>query len=230
MDSQTQTWMKEEGALDATAVAEGMLARRVHRSGSARGPGAAVQNLAIFLKPLVVLATRKWFGDADLRLDALVVHGGGDAALFHPHTFRFPRVADGDDLAGTENGLLIYLGKPEHFLSLSLMLARDTKDSDDLATLIQAGAASAELASATSALAGMALPSVEIAAVQAGVKAALELGELAYKLVRAVSPSCLGLYRASWLAEKDKFGIGRHPRSGAHRVKDFDVGYTIERG
>jgi len=220
-------WLKEEGSLDASAL---LAPAKAFRSDPRRGGAPELRhNLAVFITPLIVRETGKWFGDAELRLDALVVHGGGDdTTLYHPQTFRFPRVADGDDLAGDERGLLIYLGRPAHFLTFSLMLARDRKDSDDLSQLLQASARSSEFESATAALAGAALPSAEAAALQTGLRAALALGDLAYKLIREVSPRCLGLFRASWLAEKDRFGVGRHPRSGAHEVKDFRMGYRIE--
>ena len=214
-------WLKEEGSLSATDISTGALKMR------SEGEAGSKHNLAVFLKPLVVLNTQKWFGEAELRLDALVVHGGSEGALYHPQTFRFPRVVDRDDLAGTENGLLVYLGKPAHFIGISLMLARDSTDSADLAQLLAAGAASKEFTDATSALSALALPSPHAAALQAGLGAALALGDFAYKLVRQISPSCLGLYRASWLAGKDRFGVGRHPRQGAHRVKDFEVGYEV---
>jgi len=213
-------WLREEGSITADSAELGR--------DKTRGTATSSRPLAIFLKTLVVRETGKWFGEAELRLDALVVQGGSSEPLFHPQTFHFPRVADGDDLVAEERGLLIYLGKPEHFVSISLLLARDAKGSDDLAALIQKSAESAELRSAASSIATLALPSPEVAAVKAGMTAALALGDLAYRLVSATSPRCLGLYRASWLAQKDKFGIGPHPRSGAQRVKDFEIGYEIE--
>lgn len=215
-------WLEEEGALDASVLLE-QGAR--YRSDAEEAPE---RNLAVFVRPLVVLDTRKWFGDADLRLDALVVQGGtAEETLYQPHTFRFPRTADGDDLAQDENGLLIYFGKPKHFLVLSLMLSRDTKDTDDLAHLISKRARSEETGNAFADIGALAMAAPNLAAVTAGLKVALTLGEAAYELVRAVSPKCLGLYRASWLGSRDRFGIGRHPPRGVNNVKDFQFGYQI---
>lgn len=214
-------WLKEEGSF---AVAEASHSSR-QRSGTQ--VATLEHNLAIFVQPLKVLDTHKWFGDAELRLDALVVHGGTDD-VYRPQTLRFPRVKNGDNLTGSERGLLIYLGKPKHFISISIMLARDTKDSDDLAQLIHTSVATDEVNSATSALAALALPGAPTATVQAGLSAAIALGDVAYKVVRNVSPTCLGLYRANWLAQKDRFGVGRHPRTGTHRVADFEIGCQVE--
>jgi hypothetical protein len=218
-----KTWLVEDGALTHDAILDQGGPRR------AAGDWTLENNLAVFLKPLVVFDTRKLFGSAEIRLDVLVVHGGssGTADLYHPQTFRFPRVEDGDNLAATDEGILVYYGRPEHFLVLSVMLSRDTKDSDDLASLIKAGAASEGLKTSLSALGAVIGPSVHAAAVAAGVGAALALGDLAYKLVRQTSPSCLGLFRASWLGNRHHFGIGNHPPTGAHEVEDFRFAYQV---
>jgi hypothetical protein len=186
-------------------------------------------DLAVFLKPLVVLNTKKFFGSTELRLDVLVVHGGARDVpdLYHPQTFRFPLVRDGDDLAATDKGLLVYLGKPAHFVALSVMLSRDTKDSDDLAALIQARAKSDDLKMPLAALGTVLAPSAEVAAVAAGVGAALALGDFAYKIIRQATPQCLGLFRASWLANRHRLGIGRHPARGIQAVSDFEFAYEI---
>jgi hypothetical protein len=136
-------------------------------------------------------------------------------------------VTDGDDIATGDNGVLVYYGRPSHFLALQLLLSRDTKDSDDLASLIQAQSANHELRNALSALAGILPPTPEIAVVQAGFSAALALGDVAYKLLRQLTPACLGLYRAAWLGRQHHFGIGRHPSSGVEQKKDFQFAYEI---
>lgn len=219
-------WLIEEGAFDPELAMVGE-ARTLQRGvGAGANAGKAKQNLAVFLRPLIVRQTRKWFGGAELRLDAFVVHGGAEAdGLFHPKTIRFPRVVDGDNLATGDNGLLIYYGKPSHFLVLTVALSRDTKDSDDLAALITKEAKSDDVSSLLTQLAAAASP--HVAAVQVAMQAALTLGEVAYKLLRNVSPNSLGLYRASWLANAHKFGVGRHPEAGATVIKDFELAYDI---
>jgi hypothetical protein len=219
-------WLAEEGSFDPelAMVGEARTLQRGFRGGAKTGK--AERSLAIFLKPLIVRETRKWFGSAELRLDAFVLHGGPEPQnLFHPKTVRFPRVMDGDDLAHGENGLLIYYGKPSHFLVLTVALSRDTKDSDNLEHLIAAQAKSDEVASLLTQLAASTSP--HIAAVQVAMHAALALGDVAYKLIRNVSPNCLGLYRANWLANTHRFGVGRHPPTGATVIKDFELAYDI---
>jgi hypothetical protein len=215
-------WMIQEGMTDVSEIKSAVQSRGV------RGGVKLEHNLAIFVKPLKVLDTQKWFGEAEIRMDAIVVQGGEKAdTLYHPKTFRFPRVKDGDDVATGENGLMIFYGKPAHFLALSIMLARDTKDSDDLAELIKAQAGSDDFKKAVGDLAMLAAVSPQAAVVQAAVNAGLTLGELAYKFIREISPSCLGLYRASWLGNLHRFGIGRHPKQGTETQKDFQFGYEI---
>jgi hypothetical protein len=219
-------WLHEEGALDSELAFVG---RRRGARGVAAGEGSesSATNLAVFLKPLVVNNTRKWFGEADIRLDVLVTQAGGDDGdLFKTQTFRFPRVADGDDLANADNGLLVYLGRPKHFLALTVTLARDSKDSDDLNSLIQKQAKTPEVGSVLTNLAA-AVATPHVAAVQAALQAALTLGDVAYGLIREISPKSLGLYRANWLANRDNFGVGRHPAAGSLAIKDFAFAYEI---
>ena len=95
-------WLKQEGTFDESTLKLGSAKYR-----SASDPGGAApskHNIAIFIKQLTVRETGKWFGDANLRLDALIVHGGKGEELYQPQTFRFPRVADGDNLAGEDRG------------------------------------------------------------------------------------------------------------------------------
>jgi hypothetical protein len=223
-------WMKQEGVLDPTAVLD---EEPVQRRGANRARTEAPTNLAVYLKPVVVLNTQKWFGEAELRMDIIVVHGGsGDVAdLYHPTTLRFPRVKDGNDLAATagERGILVYLGQPAHFLAMSILLARDTSDSDTLADMIKKEGQSNDVKTAFSGLAGVLTTVPHAAAVQAGVAAALTFGDIAYRLVRRASPKCLGLYRAAWLANRDHFGEGTHPTRGVTEVNDFRFAYQIVR-
>jgi hypothetical protein len=221
-------WLLEEGALDAERAFAGRGELGPFGiTGTESDEEVASSSLAIFLKPLVVTNTRKWFGEADIRLDALVAQGGGEAGdLYQPRTFRFPRVSDGEDLANADNGLLVYYGRPKHFLALTVTLARDTQDSDDLKDLIEKQARSEEVGSVLTTMAS-AIASPHVAAVQAAMQAALTFGDVAYGLIRQISPKVLGLYRANWLANKDDFGVGRHPPQGALAIKDFQLAYEI---
>ena len=221
-------WMLEEGALDPDLALVSEL-RTGDRSTDHKLEGhTAEHNLSIFLKPLVINNTRKWFGEADIRADVLVVQGGQEyGSLYAPQTFHFPRVADGDDLANRDNGLMIYYGRPKHFLVMTIMLSRDTKDSDSLADLISQQAKRKDIADVLSRMA-VAASSPHLAVVQTAIEAALIFGDVAYRLIRQISPNCLGIYRANWLARKDNFGIGHHPtKEGSFNIKDFTFAYSI---
>ena len=220
-------WLHEEGTLDAELAFINDTSSRVRSATRSIRKDTAEHNLAVFLKPLAVKDTRKWFGEADIRVDTLASQAGQETgALFKPNTFRFPRVADGDNLANEDNGLMIYYGKPKHFLVLTVTLARDTKDSDDLAAMIDKQSKSDEVSTVLTKMAA-AVASPHLAVVQTAMQAALTLGNVAYQLIRQLTPKCLGLYRTNWLANKDNFGIGRHPVVGLLNIKDFDFAYEI---
>lgn len=220
-------WIFEEGALDPELAFIGGFRSTDRFTDQKPKDYTATHNLSIFLKPLVIKNTRKWFGEADVRADVLIMQGGQESGeLYAPRTFHFPRVTDGDDLANVDNGLMIYYGRPKHFLVLTIMLARDTKDSDDLANLIATEAKREDVSSAINTMAA-AVASPHVAAVQAAMTAALTLGDVAYRLIRQISPKCLGLYRANWLAHKDNFGVGRHPEKGSFEIKDFSLAYNV---
>jgi hypothetical protein len=181
---------------------------------------------------------KKWFGEADIRLDALVVTGYGQnedpQSFYMPKTSSFGRVADGDRLPLGEGGLLIFHGAVLHFIDLFLLVSRDRKDTADLATLLAGGLRSDEIKGATGALLGMAVAAPQVATVTAAMGAATVLGEFAYRLLRAATGSTIGLYRNSHLQFRDGFGVGPHPSppQRIYRVKDLSFRYeiTLEEG
>lgn len=182
---------------------------------------------------VVVHDNRKWFGEADVRIDALVVHGypkdENPDSCYKPGTFRFSRVLDGDALPIGESGLLLFLGIPHHFLDVFITVARDTKDSDDLANLLQKATDSEEYKTALSGFRQLMSANPTAAMISAGLEASMAVGNLAYRILRKISSSTIGLYRASWLQHRDRFGEGRHPETGAHRVKDLSFSLEITR-
>lgn len=188
-------------------------------------------NLAIRLQDIMIWDTKKWFGDAEMRLDALVVHGyateGEPASFYMPQTFRFPSVKNRDRLPTGENGLLIFYGEALYFLDIFITVSRDRKDSDDLATLLSQQLQSAEVQGAVCTLLGLAVAAPQVATVTAAVGAASILGNLAYQVLSKVTGDTIGLYRTSWLQHRDGFGIGRHPQEGSHHVKDLSFWYEI---
>ncbi|BAZ13464.1 hypothetical protein NIES4071_53030 [Calothrix sp. NIES-4071] len=188
-------------------------------------------NLAIRLQDIFIWDTKKWFGDAEMRLDALVVHGnateGQQASTYTPQTFRFPGVKSGDRLPTGENGLLIFYGQALHFLDIFITVSRDRKDSDDLATLLNEQLQSKEFQGATATLLGLAIAAPQVATVTGAMGAATVLGNLTYQALRKVTSDTVGLYRTSWLQNRDNFGIGRHPKRDVHLVKDLSFWYEI---
>jgi hypothetical protein len=210
--------------------------RQIERSlgmvtrGVTRGAGE-VPSTALLIHDVIVHDVRKWFGKADVRLDALVVHGYGqenDASSFYaPQTFRFSRIGDESELQIGEGGLLLFHGRPLHFLDIFITLSRDTKDSDDLATLLKKKLGSEELKGALGSLVGLAVAAPQVAAVTAAVGAAAVLGDFTYRVIRQVSGSTIGLYRNTWLQYRDEFGVGRHPGDNSYRMDDFSFWYEI---
>jgi len=197
--------------------------------GQGRAPGVAVR-----LHDLVVHNNRKWLdflGGADARVDVVVVQGNvldGDAtACYSPATFRYQGIGDGTRLPTDDRGLLAYFGWPRHFLDLSVIVSRDRRDSDDLATLLTTKAADPEMQAAVTALTGLALANPPAAAVGAALGGAAAIGGLAYQLVRSVSDRTIGLYRGNRLAYPDRFGLGRNPTDGTYRERDLSFWYEV---
>ena len=233
-------WLMEEGSFDPAAVRAPAPQRTMRSLGAGRaataGPEdeaavstdlAAPPKVAVFLKPLVISNTRKVFGSAELRLDTIVAHAGPkEADLFQAKTIRYERVRDGQDLAdGDDSGILVYLGTPQELLMLGVTVSRDTGDSADLKELLGRTAART-VPGLVDQLGIGAIP--QVAAAQAALGAAATLLEVAYEVVRAVSPKSLGIFRANWLRSQG-FGVGRHPPTGVMRKDDIALSYEIIR-
>ncbi len=212
------------------------LDRELADSGSgARGADAGDNEptLALSIHDVVIHDNRKWFGEADVRLDALVVTGYGrehdPASFYEPKTATFARIMSSDTLQIGSGGLLAFHGKASHFVDLFLLVSRDRQDSADLATLLKSGLTSDEMKGAVGGLLGLAVAAPPIAAVTMGIAAAGVLGEFAYRVLRAATGSTIGLYRNSHLQHRDGFGIGSHPAPPDHsyRVNDLSFRYEI---
>ncbi|MBW4604126.1 MAG: hypothetical protein KME29_32290 [Calothrix sp. FI2-JRJ7] len=188
-------------------------------------------NIAIRLQDIFIWDTKKWFGDAEMRLDALVVHGcatpGEQTSIYTPQTFRFPGVKNNDRLPTGENGLLIFYGQAQHFLDIFITVSRNRQDSDDLATLLKEQLQSTEFKGAAATLLGLAIAAPQVATITGALGAASVLGNVTYQALRKVTGDTVGLYRTSWLQNRDNFGIGRHPINGSHHVKDLSFWYEI---
>ena len=65
------------------------------------------------------------------------------------------------------------------------------------------------------------------AAIAAGIGASAALGDLAYRVIRALSDKTIGMYRGSFLQYRDRFGVGRHPAGGDKFVQN-DLEFWFE--
>lgn len=224
-----RSWLIEEvKSLDNATLRE--MKRELSGLGTLRG-GPEVPNLAVRIKDVVIFDNRKWFGEANIRLDVLVIHGRSQEnkldSFYTPGTFRFGRVADGDHLPIGESGLLVFYGKPLHFMDIFITVSRDRKDSDDLAVLLSRQLQSPNISGAIGTLLGLAVSVPHVAVVAAAVEAAAIVGNFAYQILQKVTENTIGLYRTSWLQHRDRFGIGRHPEMDSYLVKDLSFWYEI---
>jgi hypothetical protein len=184
--------------------------------------------LALSIHDIVIHDNKKWFGGADVRIDALVVQGHGSTkdprSFYMPQTFRFPGVRDGEQLPTGESGLLLFYGRPAYFLDVFITVSRDHKDSDDLASIL--ATKSGDMKGAVGDLVSL-VARPEVAALRLALGAAAKLGELAYEVLRAVTGATVGLLHTSWLEYRDSFGVGRHPESDTYRLRDLSFWYEI---
>ena len=211
-----------------------LLDRELADSGpGTRGGDGEATTLAVSIHDVVIHDNRKWFGEADVRLDALVITGHGrqdaPASFYRPKTASFTRVKSADALQLGPGGLLAFYGPASHFLDILIMVSRDREDSDDLATILKGGLQSGELTGPLGALLGLAVAAPQVAAVTAAIAAAGALGDLAYRLLRRATGSTIGLYRNSHLQFRDGLGIGHHPGPppAAFRANDLSFRYEI---
>ena len=228
-----QQWLIDE-VLPPDAVAIEQMDREI--SSNQRGVRELVSqpqaiNLAVRLQDIMIWDTKKWFGEAQMRLDALVVHGyateNQPPSIYMPQTFRFPGIKSQERLPTGENGLLIFYGEALHFLDIFIIVSRDRQDSEDLATLLYKNLQSPELQGAVSTVLGLAVAAPQVSTITTAISGASILGNLAYQILSKVTGDTIGLYRNSWLQYRDGFGIGRHPQTGSHKVKDLSFYYEI---
>lgn len=222
------TWLLDEsrpldGAAQATIASSLKFANRTVRG------NRSAQPLAVRINDVVVHDTKKWFGGADIRIDAIAVTGAGTdpASFYQPTTFRFPGVRDGDRLPIESPGLIFFYGQPAHFLDIFIVVSRDRKDTKDLATLIDENVHTPEWTAAAGTLLGLAVAAPQVAVVTGAIAAAATLGNFASDILQQVTGATVGLYRASWLQSRDRFGLGRHPETGSFRQKDLEFWFEI---
>lgn len=193
--------------------------------GERNGPALAVR-----INDLIIHDTKKWFGSADIRLDTLIFHGakeGESSGFCHPTTLRFSNVEDNDRLPIEHPGQRLYYGHPLHFLDVSIFVSRDTKDSDELSSLINSELNSDVWKSGASAVLAATAVAPQAAVIVGAVSGAAILANAAYKILKNVTGNTIGLYRTSWLQRRDRFGLGRHPGKDSFRQQDFSFWYEI---
>jgi hypothetical protein len=228
-------WLVSDGA-DIDAAALRQIERELPTDIDVLHRGAeSVPSLAVSLHDVVIHSNRKWFGDANIRIDSLIVHGNGEAGdvatWYSPATLRFARVADGEYLPiDRQSGALLFYGRPFHFLSMFITVSRDAKDTDELSALLRKELHdSADMKAALTTVMGLAVAAPQAAVVVGAVQAAALVGDLAYQVIQGVTSRTVGLYHAAWLQHRDGFGVGRHPDDPqtSFRVKDLSFWYDV---
>jgi hypothetical protein len=121
----------------------------------------------------------------------------------------------------------LFLGRPIYFLDIFLLVSRDQHKLDNLANLLSQRLSSATVNQVLNPLLALALSDVTSKAVDLALRAAVEIGDLAYHVVSAIADNTIGLYRTSYLQFSDNFGLGKHPQLGHLKVKDFSFAYEI---
>jgi hypothetical protein len=230
--------MSDEWLISETRPLDGAALRQIERE-TATGTGSAdrgtsvVPRLAVLLRQVICHDVHKMFGAAEVRLDALVVHGRGQRdrpdSFYMPGTFRFADMHDHQQLPiDPSHGLLIFNGKPAHFLDIFIVASRDRQDSDDLATLLRGALSAPKTQAAVGALFALGAAAPPAAAISAGIEAAAALGDLAYRVIRAMSDKTIGMYRGSFLQYRDDFGVGRHPVGEAASFMENNLQFWFE--
>jgi hypothetical protein len=212
-----------------------LLERELADSGpDPRSPSRGTAMLAVLIHDVVIHNNRKWFGEADVRLDALVITGQGAAddetSSYVPRTESFARVKDADTLQIGPGGLLAFHGEARHFLDILILVSRDTKDSSDLATILAGAAQSGELIGGVGALLGVAAATPQLAAATTVLGAAGALGDLAYRLLSRATGNTIGVFRNSHLNLRGEFETTSHhpgPPPQTFRVNDLSFRYEI---
>jgi hypothetical protein len=186
--------------------------------------------VAVQITDLTVRNIRKRFGSAKIRLDTLIQtvprRRDRPSELYAASTIRFPDVRDGDRI-DIESGIGVYLGYPQRLLDVRIQLSRDETDSPDLVELL--AASSDQMTKAASPLLELAGGLPYGAAVAAGATAVGAAANLGLKLLASSTGRTIGLYANTWWAERNDFGVGRHPARGRHLRDDMELAYEIFR-
>jgi len=185
---------------------------------------AAPHNVAVRLCELVVHRNRALLG-ADVRVDALVLSGGGeDLPVYRAATARFNNVRDGDRLP--LDNLLVYHGPAVDYLDIAWWVSRDRRESLELNDLLRERLNSDDVRRAVASMAALAVTAPHAALAAAAFGACAVIVTTAYQLLSTVVDDTIGLYRTSLLS-CEGFGVGRHPVAGTQPAQDFSFAYEV---
>jgi hypothetical protein len=215
-------WLVDE--TQALTDAEALEATR-QELGFDRAAEAAI-NVALF--DITIHDTKKWFGAAHVRLDAIVITPAPtDDQLYQSTTFNFPGVRDGQALPiDREAGLGVYTGWPQYFLDVALVASRGSPDQKTLAELL--ADSGDQLGDLLGNVAKLTIAAPQAAAITGAAAAAAKLSGSALRLLARETGTSIGLYRGTWYEHRNRFGLGIHPPgSDRFRAQDFEFRYEI---
>jgi hypothetical protein len=215
-------WLVDESAtLTATEALEATLQELRFD----RATEAAV-NVALF--DVTIHDTKKWFGPAEVRVDALVVTPAPtEDQLYHANTFTFPGVRDGQVLPiDRDTGLGLYTGWPQYLLDIALIASRGGQDQKTLAEIMADGAD--QFGDLLGNVAKLTIAAPQAAAITGAGAAAAKLSGTILRLLAKETGKSIGLYRATWYENRHRFGLGNHPPGGGlFREQDFEFRYEV---
>jgi hypothetical protein len=180
--------------------------------------------LAVVIRDVTIHNTKKLFGAAEVRLDALFVTAAEDQ-IYQPGTFSFPGIRDRDELPIDEGGLLLYFGSPRYFIDMAL-IASQGGNGPTLGELLAESAD--QFGNLLGKVTKLAVAVPQAAAITEAAAAAAKLAAVALRLLDGVTGKSIGLYRVTWFEHRDRFGLGPHPGDGDRfRNRDFEFRYEV---
>jgi hypothetical protein len=215
-------WLVDESETLTSAQALEATQREL---GFDRSTEAAI-NVALF--DVTIHDTRKWFGRAEVRIDALVVTPApAEDQLYQANTFTFSGVRDGQVLPIDRiAGMGVYTGWPQYLLDIALIASRGGPDQKSLGELLADSAD--QLGSLLGNVTKLTVAAPHAAAITGAAAATARLAGTVLRLLAQETGKSIGLYRATWYEHRDHFGLGSHPPDGGlFREQDFAFRYDV---
>lgn len=183
-------------------------------------------NVALF--DVTIHDTKKWFGRAQVRIDALVITPApAEDQLYQANTFTFPGVRDGQALPIDRAASLgLYTGWPQYLLDVAIIASLGGPDQKTLGEMLADSAD--QLGSLLGNVAKVTIAAPHAAAITGAAAAAAKLSGTVLRLLAQETGKSIGLYRATWYEHRDRFGLGNHPTDGGlFRQQDFAFRYEV---